>query len=588
MPAIALRIRKVKGGAIAATQIHNQRLKGDTTLNIRRIDSTRTHLNINKYYYRPSTADIEAVADKLIKQQVKRKVRANAIKLVEMVLQPGVGWYDIEGNTPQKFFEHTEKVLKAKFGENLLSINMHQDENGGAHCHVMVVPITEDGRLSAKDMFGNNKTDKKYFDWQTWAGDAYKPLGLDRGEKYSTAKHTSIKTYNKRVNSAVEEAQEIHTGITKEEAIKQLVVIKQENKALIEENKKLKKTSSYYKQKAYDQNAVILKQQTENLKGISVREVVEYMYAGVQDKMDKNKYKIEGIGNVSVNDRENTFKVWQSEEKGGNNAINLVMQLSKVSFKQAVARLAQFFTGESLAEAMVKSETIKQLAQKEVEKVLTTDELQTTVPTDQVVEHLRKTRGLDRPAINFLIKNGMESYKSGKFTNIVYFSNDRKSAEITGTVKINNKRFKQNRGSDAVIINANAEQAVVAESVLDAISFCLVNGIDYEQTALISTSGNSKTAQALQALSSYSKVLIATDNDEVGNNIASKITAAHSNTERFLSTGKDWNEDLTNPKIGKSFFKPNVPNTAPTATAPEDTQAQQQEQAKNQDQRPKA
>jgi hypothetical protein len=365
-------------------------------------------------------------------------------------------------------------------------------------------------------------------------------------------------------------------------------VIKQENKALIEENKKLKKTSSYYKQKAYDQNAVILKQQTENLKGISVREVVEYMYAGVQDKMDKNKYKIEGIGNVSVNDRENTFKVWQSEEKGGNNAINLVMQLSKVSFKQAVARLAQFFTGESLAEAMVKSETIKQLAQKEVEKVLTTDELQTTVPTDQVVEHLRKTRGLDRPAINFLIKNGMESYKSGKFTNIVYFSNDRKSAEITGTVKINNKRFKQNRGSDAVIINANAEQAVVAESVLDAISFCLVNGIDYEQTALISTSGNSKTAQALQALSSYSKVLIATDNDEVGNNIASKITAAHSNTERFLSTGKDWNEDLTNPKIGKSFFKPNVPNTAPTATAPEDTQAQQQEQAKNQDQRPKA
>jgi hypothetical protein len=502
---------------------------------------------------------------------------------VELVLQPGNGWYDIEGNTPQKFFDHTERVLKERFGQNLLSINMHLDENGGAHCHAMVVPIVE-GRLSAKELFGNNKTDKKYFEWQTWAGDAYKPLGLDRGEKYSTAKHTTIKTYNRIVNSAATEAQEIYnTGITKEEAIKQLAVIKQENKALTEENKKLKKTSSYYKQKAYDQNAVILKQQAENLKSISVREVIQYMYAGVQDKIDKNKYKIEGIGNISVNDRENTFKVWQSEEKGGNNAINLVMQLSKVSFKQAVAKLAQFFTGESLVEAVVRSETIKQLAQKEVEKVLTTAELQTTVPTDQVVEHLRKTRGLDRPAINFLIKNGMESYKTGKFTNIVYFSADKKSAEITGTVKINNKRFKQNRGADAVIINAAQQQAVVAESVLDAISFCLVNGIDYTQTALISTSGNSKTAQALQALSSYKKILIATDNDDVGNNIASKITAAHKNTERFLSTGKDWNEDLTN--IGKSFqFKPNVTVTA-TADA---LDTQQQEQAKNQDQRPKA
>jgi 5S rRNA maturation endonuclease (ribonuclease M5) len=565
MPAIALRIRKVKSGAIAATQIHNQRLVGDTEFNLRRIDSTRTHLNINKYYHQSN--DIEAVADKLIKQKVKRKVRDNAIKLVEMVLQPGVGWYDIEGNTPQKFFDHTERVLKERFGQNLLSINMHLDENGGAHCHIMIVPITEDGRLSAKELFGNNKTDKKYLDWQDWAGDAYKPLGLDRGEKYSTAKHTSIKTYNKRVNSAVEEAHQIYnTGITKEEAIKQLAVVKEENKALNEENKQLKKTSSYYKQKAFEQNAVILKQQTENLKSISVREVIQYMYAGVQDKIDKNKYKIEGVGNVSVNDRENTFKVWGSTEKGSNNAINLVMQLSKVSFKQAVAKLAQFFTGESLVEAIVKSETIKQLAQKEVEKVLTTEELQTTTPTDQVIEHLRKTRGLDRPAINFLLKNGLESFKSGKFTNIVYFSADKKSAEITGTVKINNKRFKQNRGTDAVIINANAEQAVVAESVLDAISFCLVNGIDYTQTALISTSGNSKTAQALKALSSYSKVLIATDNDDVGNNIANKITAAHSNTERFVSVGKDWNEDLTNPEIGKkresfqSIFKKKVDN----------------------------
>src|SRR5690625_7456200 len=55
------------------------------------------------------------------------------------------------------FFEDTLEFLKEEFGEkNLVYATVHLDERT-PHMHFGFVPITDDGRLSAKQMLGNKK-----------------------------------------------------------------------------------------------------------------------------------------------------------------------------------------------------------------------------------------------------------------------------------------------------------------------------------------------------------------------------------------------------------------------------------------------
>ncbi|WP_179108720.1 MobV family relaxase, partial [Staphylococcus hominis] len=57
----------------------------------------------------------------------------------------------------KRFFEDSKAFLCEEYGEdNLLYATVHLDE-ATPHMHFGVVPLTEDGRLSAKDVLGNKK-----------------------------------------------------------------------------------------------------------------------------------------------------------------------------------------------------------------------------------------------------------------------------------------------------------------------------------------------------------------------------------------------------------------------------------------------
>ncbi|WP_418354756.1 plasmid recombination protein, partial [Shewanella chilikensis] len=68
---------------------------------------------------------------------------------------------------------------------------MHRDETS-PHLRAFVVPITADGRLSAKDYIGNRQ---KMTADQTSFAKAVQHLGLERGIERSRATHTSIKQH---------------------------------------------------------------------------------------------------------------------------------------------------------------------------------------------------------------------------------------------------------------------------------------------------------------------------------------------------------------------------------------------------------
>jgi chromosome segregation ATPase len=89
-----------------------------------------------------------------------------------------------------------------EFGKkNVLSAELHLDETT-PHLHMMVLPETPEGRLSAKIVVGDRN---RLSALQDSYAEALSPLGIDRGVKGSKAKHTSIRQYYTET-SKIEEA----------------------------------------------------------------------------------------------------------------------------------------------------------------------------------------------------------------------------------------------------------------------------------------------------------------------------------------------------------------------------------------------
>ena len=72
-----------------------------------------------------------------------------------------------------------------EFGEeNVVSFIVHLDELN-PHAHAVIVPITKDGRLSAKDMFGGNDMNQartRMCELHSRLAEVNEKYGLERGD----------------------------------------------------------------------------------------------------------------------------------------------------------------------------------------------------------------------------------------------------------------------------------------------------------------------------------------------------------------------------------------------------------------------
>ena len=156
-------------------------------------DPEREHLNkdlINNHYSKMKLPD---AINERIKEGYKGKkgLRKDAVKFIPMVM---TGSHE----EMKEIFKSSEKAnawVKAnydfvckEFGkENIVRFTLHMDEKT-PHIHAVVVPLTDDGRLSAKERFGNRND---LSDRQTRYAEQMSPFGLKRGVVGSKAKHTS-------------------------------------------------------------------------------------------------------------------------------------------------------------------------------------------------------------------------------------------------------------------------------------------------------------------------------------------------------------------------------------------------------------
>ena len=155
-----MRFMKIKAAGCGGIEAHNERQKEIYASNPD-IDPKRTEQNYHLVY--PEDSYRNVCQQRINKEHVKR-VRKDAVMMVETVITASKDFIE-EMDLPQQkaFFDWALQFYQKEIGEeNIISAVVHMDEKT-PHMHLSFVPITKDGRLSAKDIIGNKK---KLCEWQ--------------------------------------------------------------------------------------------------------------------------------------------------------------------------------------------------------------------------------------------------------------------------------------------------------------------------------------------------------------------------------------------------------------------------------------
>ena len=138
-------------------------------------------------------AESTAEATTKLNALLPSKRRKDAVLAIEYVLTASPEWWvTASGAEQQQFFDASEKWLADKYGQqNIITATIHRDETS-PHLSAFVAPVTQDGRLSAKEFIGNKTKMSKD---QTSFASAVQHLRLERGIEGSKATHQSIKQH---------------------------------------------------------------------------------------------------------------------------------------------------------------------------------------------------------------------------------------------------------------------------------------------------------------------------------------------------------------------------------------------------------
>ncbi|MDE1206034.1 MobV family relaxase [Tenacibaculum larymnensis] len=132
--------------------------------------------------------------------KLDKKIRKDAVKAIEYIFSSDhekMNEIFKDENLYKSWMADNKKFVSDIYGEdNIVSMHLHSDEKT-YHCEVVVTPITEDGRLSAKEFIDGKKD---LSNQQTAYAEMMKKYGMERGELGSTAKHRKPNQYNKTQN----------------------------------------------------------------------------------------------------------------------------------------------------------------------------------------------------------------------------------------------------------------------------------------------------------------------------------------------------------------------------------------------------
>lgn len=192
-----MRAKKLKtAGSVGAALQHCYRER--ETLNA---DEDRTAQNVHLV----ATSTDQAMG--LMRDRLPEKRRKDAVLAVEYVMTASPEWWETASEGQKKaFFDRSMEWLESKYGkENIVTASIHNDELT-PHLSAFVVPVTQDGRLSAKEFIGNRTLMRQD---QTTFAESVANLGLERGIEGSQATHQRVKTHYGAIKKADEQTLKI-------------------------------------------------------------------------------------------------------------------------------------------------------------------------------------------------------------------------------------------------------------------------------------------------------------------------------------------------------------------------------------------
>ena len=225
-------IQKVKSFSVAVSDEH-QRNWGDDLFSRKEndpkynYDRSRTRLNfqVSKDGELGPVDKTKSITDKIeqaIKNRVTGRVNATSNRAVSLVFggnreqmrklafgdqtisENGNNWDVDSCSGIDRWATDIYDFCCREFGEeNVVSFIVHLDELN-PHAHAVIVPITSDGRLSAKEMFGGNDMNQaktRMRELHSRLAEVNEKYGLERGDDIAVtgAKHKSTENYRREL-----------------------------------------------------------------------------------------------------------------------------------------------------------------------------------------------------------------------------------------------------------------------------------------------------------------------------------------------------------------------------------------------------
>lgn len=227
---------KIKSGAVGGIQSHNNREHEPKTNPD--VDMSRSEDNYDLISCDNYKRSIKEKLSNLVESS--RAVRKDAVVVCNFIVTSDNETMNALGADRQReFFQDSVKWFSDRYGaDRVLNATVHMDETT-PHLHIGVMPITQDGRLSAKAIF--TKTEMKAIQTE-FARDVGEKYGLERGVEGSERTHLSEARFKEQ--KALEMANE-HGAIAQElqiivedckqelsEATRSLEMVKQELSAM--------------------------------------------------------------------------------------------------------------------------------------------------------------------------------------------------------------------------------------------------------------------------------------------------------------------------------------------------------------------
>lgn len=198
---------KIKSGAVGGIQSHNNREHEPKTNPD--VDMSRSEDN---YDLIPCDNYKRSIKEKLSNLvESSRAVRKDAVVVCNFIVTSDNETMEALGADHQReFFRDSVKWFSDRYGaDRVLNATVHMDETT-PHLHIGVMPITQDGRLSAKAIF--TKTEMKAIQTE-FARDVGEKYGLERGVEGS--ERTRLSEARFKEQKALEMANE-HGAIAQE------------------------------------------------------------------------------------------------------------------------------------------------------------------------------------------------------------------------------------------------------------------------------------------------------------------------------------------------------------------------------------